>query len=119
MADFETLVAKNVIIRSDQNIVEAGIVGSDRFIPSGQTTNEWRIFAGIQNKNIAESKFRVNNLGKMVATDAEVTGKINATSGQFENITVTNATLTNCQISGTLSYDALFGKVYTMSDSNG
>lgn len=119
MANFETFVAKEVIVRSDQNIVEAGIVGSDRFIPSGQTTNEWRIFAGIQNDNIAESKFRVNSLGKMVATDAEVTGEINATSGQFENITVTNATLTNCQISGTLSYDALFGKVYTMSDSNG
>ena len=76
----------------DGGIVTSGTVqlaGSDKSIKAGITgegtsDSSVRMWAGASKENRASATFRVTQDGKMVASNADITGKVNATSGTFK-----------------------------------
>lgn len=76
----------------DGGIVTSGTVqlaGSDKSIKAGITgegtaDTSVRMWAGASKENKATAPFRVTQDGKMVASNADITGKVNATSGTFK-----------------------------------
>ena len=69
-------------VQSGNNLV-AGLNASSS-LASDQTHGTVMIFAGATNaQSVGSAKFRVYGDGRMVATDADITGKITASSGQF------------------------------------
>ncbi|ELA9841213.1 hypothetical protein V4F87_003255 [Vibrio parahaemolyticus] len=57
----------------------------------GQDAN-WRIYAG--HSTPASAPFRVDKTGKLFATNADITGKVTATSGTFSGVNIGNANIT-------------------------
>ena len=76
----------------DGGIVTSGTVqlaGSDKSIKAGitgegTTDSSVRMWAGASKENRATAPFRVTQDGKMVASNADITGNVNATSGTFK-----------------------------------
>ena len=92
------LTAHNVVITKADSTVVAGMTsGSSVPTEIGSTTNTSgiRIWAGTTTGDLNTAPFTVDESGHLKATDAEISGTINATSGTFDNITVKNATLYN------------------------
>lgn len=91
--------------------VQAGMNGLDEGIYNG-----WRFWAG--NALPALAPFRVDRFGKLFATDADIKGAIEATSGSFTgSIYANQGTLNNvvinedCEIKGTLSVYQIDGAI--------
>lgn len=70
------------MIQKQSGIVTAGLSGSEE----GEKIRFW---AGNENPDTAP--FRVDESGKLVATRAEITGEVNATSGIFENVIISGS----------------------------
>ncbi len=66
-----------LIMKEDNNTVAAGLVGGDYPLWVGATTPD-------------NAPFKVSLAGKLYATDAVVSGEINATSGTFRNVSSAN-----------------------------
>lgn len=77
-AKIKFLQGNQLLILKSDGTITAGLSGSD----SGGKIRFW---AGSTTPDNAP--FRVNEFGKMIATDADITGKITATSGTFKNVT--------------------------------
>ena len=75
-----------LLIRRDDGTVTAGLSGS-------QEGGKIRIWAGAPTPDSAP--FRVSEYGKMVATDVEVTGTVNATQGRIAGFNISGNSLTN------------------------
>ena len=96
-SDWEEAVAydntKTVI---DGGLVTSGTVqlaGSDTTIKAGITGNgtadtSVRIWAGATFANRANAPFRVLQNGKVIATNAEISGTVNANAGVFRNVQI-------------------------------
>lgn len=108
-AYIQNLTAKQIVITNDNNEVVAGMADStflrnnsyelqdSTSSPSPTSSNGIRIWAGpIENGNVASAPFTVDEQGKLNATNAEITGVINATSGTFNNCTIND----NCILNG-------------------
>ena len=67
-----------VQLAGDDQSIKAGITGE------GTADTSVRMWAGASKENKATAPFRVTQDGKMVASNADITGKINATSGTFK-----------------------------------
>lgn len=93
------------------NVISAGLAG---YIPVGQSDYPM-IFAGsngVINANLA--KFRVYKNGKIYASDAEITGKIIATSGKIGNFEINEGNITSNDFSfssGRLFFDDGFSRI--------
>ncbi|HCG7764664.1 TPA: hypothetical protein NJ458_003386 [Vibrio parahaemolyticus] len=97
--------SSDIVVGTSNNVVRLN--GSDA---------TWRIAAG--NASMASSPFRVDKYGKLYATNAEVTGKVTATSGSFPASLVTGK-LTASQIETTSfvmnGQSFMYDKVYQPS----
>ena len=67
-----------VQLAGDDQSIKAGITGE------GTADTSVRMWAGASKENKATAPFRVTQDGKMVASNADITGKVNATSGTFK-----------------------------------
>ena len=67
-----------VQLAGDDKSIKAGITGE------GTADTSVRMWAGASKENRATAPFRVTQDGKMVASNADITGKVNATSGTFK-----------------------------------
>lgn len=101
-AKIQLFQGNDLLIQKDDGTVTAGMTGSNQ----GSLV---RIFAGSTYENRASAPFRVTESGEMYATKAHIQGEIVATSGKFEN-----GTISNCVFNSLKSSDNSF--VY---DSNG
>lgn len=74
------LLAGNIFVGSSKGNTTAGMMGADN------SADNLRFFAGCDNFNDRENaKFRVYKSGKLIATDAEISGTITANSFRAEN----------------------------------
>lgn len=92
----------DLLIQTEDGIVDAGLTGSN-------DAGSIRFFSGSTFENRATAPFRVNRTGEFWATKAHIQGEIVATSGAFDNVTISN-----CVFNSLRSSDNSF--VY---DSNG
>lgn len=81
-AKIKFLQGNQLLIQKQSGIVTAGLSGSEE----GEKIRFW---AGNENPDTAP--FRVDESGKLVATRAEITGEVNATSGIFENVMISGS----------------------------
>lgn len=82
-----TLMQSNqILIANDEGVITAGMSGS-------LGGSKIRIWAGAQTPDSAP--FRVDVLGKLFSSDAEITGKITATSGKIAGFNISGNSLTN------------------------
>lgn len=130
-AFIEYLTAREIVVTDNNNNPVAGITHGDAVsgnskLLDGIKRDNIRIWAGDPTangvNNLNACPFYVTDAGLLHANDAEIRGTVVATSGSFTNgnitnVTIDNATITNATITGTLNYDKLIGKVYTISDS--
>jgi predicted phage tail protein len=122
-AAFETLIANNsyiknltstqIVITKDNGDVVAGMANGTYLTVNNNDhniteSNGVRIWAGPMATagNVASAPFTVDEEGNLKATKASITGEIHATSGTMSNVTVTNADVT-----GTLHYNKILGNV--------
>ena len=91
-------VAKDLVITDGERNPTAGITGTSSTINTANggtvTTGQGdiRIWAGYPtNNSLYNCPFYVTNTGHLHASDAEISGTVNATSGNFENITIKNS----------------------------
>jgi len=76
------IVTSGTIQLAGNNTIKAGITGD------GTSESSIRIWAGATFANRATAPFRVDQSGKVVATNAVITGEINATSGVFHDVEI-------------------------------
>lgn len=81
-ASIDFLQGNQLLIKKDDGAVTAGMSGST-------DGNKIRFWAGNQAPDNAP--FRVDENGKLIASNGEFTGKVNATSGELLNVTITNS----------------------------
>lgn len=82
-AKIQLFQGNDLLIQKDNGTVTAGMTGSN----SGSLV---RIFAGSTYENRASAPFRVTESGEMYATKAHIQGEVVATSGKFDNGTISN-----------------------------
>lgn len=82
-AKIQLFQGNDLLIQKDDGTVTAGMTGSN----SGSLV---RIFAGSTYENRASAPFRVTESGEMYATKAHIQGEVVATSGKFDNGTISN-----------------------------
>lgn len=92
----------DLLIQTEDGIVDAGLTGSNE-------AGSIRFFTGSSFENRATAPFRIDRTGEFWATKAHIQGEIVATSGSFDNVTISN-----CVFNSLRSPDNSF--VY---DSNG
>lgn len=106
-AYIKSITAKQIVVTSDATSSTEGEVPvagmlNGTIIPTqltGKTnTNGIRIFAGNipSNGDVSDAPFTVDNNGKLKANNAEIRGKITATSGTFDNCIINDT----CTIKG-------------------
>ena len=78
-AKIKFLQGNQLTIQKPDGTITAGLSGSE----SGEKV---RIWSG--NSTPDDAPFRVSESGEMWATDAHIQGEVNATSGNFENVTI-------------------------------
>ena len=86
-AYIENLTSKQVVITDGNNIVAGMASGSDIAAASGNSTvGNVRIWAGTPttNNDLTTAPFTVDNTGKLVSDNAEITGEIHAESGSID-----------------------------------
>ncbi len=82
-----TLMQSNqILIANDEGVITAGMSGS-------LAGSKIRIWAGSQTPDSAP--FRVDVLGKLFSSDADIKGKITATSGTIAGFNISGTSLTN------------------------
>ncbi|MEB6640882.1 DUF1983 domain-containing protein [Aeromonas caviae] len=104
-------IAANSIIQAGSGATSATLNGADA---------NWRIYAGSTTPGSAP--FRVSTSGALVATNATITGAVNATSGTFSNTLTLNGRLNmnGGFIDGRAGQDTLnFNSGRTRIDANG
>lgn len=96
------IVAKNAVLRFSQ---------TNRILITNSKDKVQGCFGGVEDETngyplwigaitAADAKFRVKYGGQLEATEASITGKINATSGTFNNVTINSGTIGGFTISG-------------------
>lgn len=96
------IVAKNAVLRFAQ---------TNRILITNSNQQVQGCFGGVEDEKngyplwiggatAAASKFKVKYGGQLEATDASITGKINATSGIFNNVSINSGTIGGFTISG-------------------
>lgn len=96
------IVAKNSVLRFAQ---------TNRILITNSKQQVQGCFGGVEDENngyplwiggatAAASKFKVKYGGQLEATEASITGKINATSGIFNNVSINSGTIGGFTISG-------------------
>ena len=85
-AAIDFMSGNQLLIRRDDGTVTAGLSGS-------QEGGKVRIWAGAATQD--DAPFRVDEAGRVVATDAEITGTVNATSGMIAGFSISGNSLTN------------------------
>ena len=78
-AKINFLQGNQLLIQKNSGVVTAGLSGSEE---GGKV----RFWAGAEEPDNAP--YRVSEDGTLIATKAEITGEVNATSGVFENVTI-------------------------------
>lgn len=96
-AYIKELSSEEVVI-TDNNTIVAGMTSSkslaNSLLPSNTTKSDVRIWAGqFKDGNLTTAPFTVTNAGTLKSTDANITGKINATSGSIGNFDISNGSL--------------------------
>ena len=81
------LITSGTIQLGDGSSVKAGITGE------GTADTSVRIWAGATKSGRASAPFRVTQAGKMYATDAEISGKITASSGNIGEFKISDGKL--------------------------
>ena len=85
-ASIDFMSGNQLLIRRDDGSVTAGLSGS-------QEGGKVRIWAGAATPD--DAPFRVDEAGRVVATDAEITGTVNATQGRVAGFNISGNSLTN------------------------
>ena len=96
------IVAKNAVLRFAQ---------TNRILITNSKQQVQGCFGGVEDETngyplwiggatAAAAKFKVKYGGQLEATDASITGKINATSGTFNNVSINSGTIGGFTISG-------------------
>lgn len=80
--DGGVVTSGTVQLAGNDTTIKAGITGE------GTAETSVRMWAGATKANRASAPFRVLQNGKLVATNAEITGTINANAGEFNNVKV-------------------------------
>ena len=80
--DGGVVTSGTIQLAGNDSSIKAGITGN------GTTESSIRMWAGATYENRASAPFRVDQSGKVVATNAVITGEINATKGLFQNVMV-------------------------------
>ncbi|WQZ00196.1 tail fiber protein [Vibrio phage vB_ValC_WD615] len=91
-------------IKSDTKIIIGGNYGQDVVIIDAND-NDNRIWVGSSESTSA--KFKVSPDGTLSATNANISGEINATSGVMNNITIEE----NCNVKGTIYAENIVGGI--------
>lgn len=124
-----TIASNNFSVDSNGNITANGgkianwsITGGKIYAGDGGSTktavmqapsdNAYWVFAagGNTHTTYGDCPFRVDKFGNLFATNAEITGKVNATSGTFQNCTISNScTVAAATITGTLTANHISG----------
>ncbi|MDM1514548.1 hypothetical protein, partial [Myroides odoratimimus] len=89
-------VATGTLLVGQNGNATAGITG---FRASGETSNV-AFWAGLSYENRNASPFRVYTDGRLFATQANITGTINANAGTFNNVTANNLTVNSGKFTG-------------------
>ena len=97
----EVIKSAGIVAAINANNDSAVKINADHIILSGQTIAD----------KIKAQDIELNGIVK--ATNAEIKGKIEATEGILDNVTITNATIT-----GTLNYDKLLGNTQSITTNN-
>ena len=73
-----------------------------------ESGGHYAFWAGASVDNTGNAPFRVGHDGSLVASSATITGQINATSGTFQNVTVTDScSVPASTITGTLAQERI------------
>lgn len=110
----------------DGGVVTSGTIqlaGNDTTIKAGITGNgtagtSIRMWAGATYENRASAPFRVDQNGKVVATNAVITGEINATKGVFQDVQI-NGSYRSPFVSAGDSFDTDYSDNIAMLSSGG
>ena len=89
-------VATGTLLVGQNGNATAGLTG---FRASGETSNV-AFWAGLSYENRNASPFRVYTDGRLFATQANITGTINANAGTFNNVTANNLTVNSGAFTG-------------------
>lgn len=82
-AKIQLFQGNDLLIQKDDGTVTAGMTGSN-------SSSLVRIFSGSTYENRASAPFRVTESGEMYASKAHIQGEVVATSGKFDNGTISN-----------------------------
>lgn len=83
-AHIDLMQGNDLLIKKSDGTVTAGMSGT-------QAGGKTRMWAGATADNKDDAPFRVDESGEMWATNAHVEGEVNATSGNFVNVTISGA----------------------------
>ncbi|KUF38953.1 hypothetical protein AS361_03660 [Myroides marinus] len=95
-------IATGTLLVGQNGNATAGITG---FRASGETSNV-AFWAGLSYDNRNTAPFRVYTDGRLFATQATISGTINATAGTFNNVTANNLTVNSGKFTGTVNANA-------------
>ena len=102
------VTAETIALGGD--VVKSGITGV------GDSDDDVRIWAGTTEDNKDNAPFRVQQNGKVVATNAEIAGTVNANSGTFDNGIFNNVTVKGSQSSPIVKFEGTFLAVYDINN---
>ena len=80
--------------------IELSPKGGTEHTVNGRTGSDWAIWAN--------NNFGVTTSGYLYAANADISGTVKATSGEFKNATIDNCTMTNCKISAAQITSGIF-----------
>jgi hypothetical protein len=102
------LITTGTLQAGDATHVNAGLTGV-----TDLAENSVRLWAGEVFANRNTAPFRVTNAGKLFASNADISGKITASSGKIGNFNITNEGLSNTDGS-----DAFIQQIHTFPDGH-
>ena len=106
LAHIDLMQGNDLLIKKSDGTVTAGMSGT-------QDGGKTRMWAGVTANNKDNAPYRVNEDGEMWANNAHVTGEVNATSGNFVNVTVSGALKSPYQtISAQSQWISSYGDIY-------
>lgn len=96
------VLSKTIMVRNSNNVVNAGMSAE------GTVGDSIRFWAGGTYNNRADEStpFRVTQSGKFYASNAEITGKVIATSGQIGGWSISGSTIVNTDLDGEYNNDS-------------
>lgn len=106
------VVTSGTIQLAGNNTIKAGITGD------GTSESSIRMWAGATFANRASAPFCVDQSGKVVATNAVITGEINATKGVFRNVRIDGSSRSPFVAAGD-SFDVDYNDNIAMISSGG